>query len=120
MASRVVDGEAVLVKMPEGILHVLTPSATRMWVRADGTRSGRDLAEGLDPPAADAFLVRMTELGMLERTPAPLAEARASPQEVELAPSTEAPEIRVSEPVETLAGLSCTQLSIACGVVDAP
>ena len=43
IASRVVDGEAVLIKMPENVLFVLNTTASRIWVRADGTRSGREL-----------------------------------------------------------------------------
>ena len=107
VASRVVDGEAVLVKMPEGMLHVLNPSASRMWVRADGARPASELARGVDEAAAAEFLSRMTELGLMEVAPAPGAEAAPFSQDADIAPSTEAPEIRASEPVETLASGTC-------------
>ena len=107
VASRVVDGEVVLVKMPEGVLHVLNPSASRMWVRADGCREAAALAEGLDPKTARAFLRRMAELGFMDRAESPREEAEPFLQEVELPCSTDAPEISEPEPVEILASGSC-------------
>jgi hypothetical protein len=105
VASRVVDGEAVLVKMPEGVLHVLSPSASRMWVGADGVHSGAELAElagGSGSAAASAFLENMAELGLLERAASPRGEADPYPQDVELPQSSDPPEVRATEPVETI------------------
>ncbi len=112
VASRVLDGEAVLVKMPESVLHVLNRSASRIWVRADGVRSGAEVASGLDPAASGAFLEKMVELGLMERAERPRDEPQPFPQEVELPPSTEPPAISVSEAVEVLAGGSCLLLDI--------
>jgi len=114
VAGRVVEGEAVLVKLPEGMLYVLNPSASRIWIMADGVRSGTELAEGKDPAAVAGFLREMAELGLLERTSSPGPEPEDFPQEAEVPPSSEAPAIRISEPVETLAGPS------ACGLEEFP
>jgi hypothetical protein len=118
VASRVVDGEAVLVKMPEGVLYVLNGSASRMWARADGVRGIEDVAEGVDLNEARTFLGGMAELGLLERTPSPRGAPEAFPQDIDLPPSREAPAIRASEPVETLAGGSCNFDEMACAPIS--
>jgi len=119
VAGRVVDDEAVLVRMSDGMLHVLNPSASRIWMMADGTRSGADLAEGNDPAAVAGFLKEMEELDLFERAPSPRAEPEAFPQEAEVPSSSELPAIRISEPVETLAGPSvCDLIAFACDVAQ--
>jgi hypothetical protein len=118
VASRVVGGEAVLVKLPESVLHCLSPSASRIWAAADGDRTGRDLAGGLGDAGAQAFLDEMVEKGLLERAEAPFAAA-AFPQEVDWPeePSPpEAPTIRSSEVIEALAG-ECN-FSVICSLPD--
>lgn len=40
VGSRVVEGEAVPARTPEGGLLLLNPAASRIRVEADGTRSG--------------------------------------------------------------------------------
>jgi len=110
VAGRVVDGEAVLVRMSDGMLHVLNPSASRIWIMADGVRSGAELAEGRDPAAVAEFLKRMAELDLMERASSPRNAPEAFPQEVDVPFSEEPPRIRISEPVETLAGPSACML----------
>ena len=107
VASRVVDGEAFLIKMPDNVLFVLNRAASRIWVDADGVRPGRNLAGGRDPEAHAAFLDEMVGLGLLQRSSSPREEADAFPQEV-VWPAAEdfreRPEIRSSETVEAIGG----------------
>ncbi len=118
VASRVVDGEAVLVKVPQSVLFVLNPSASRIWLMADGVRSGAELAEDSDSAAVASFLKQMVEFDLVERTSAPQSKAEAFPQEAEISSSTEPPAIRISEPLETLAGPSvCNQIDEVCGTI---
>ncbi len=112
VASRVIDGEAVLVKMPESMLYLLNTSAARIWTRADGIRRGAELAEELPPSAAGSFLESMTELGLLERSSSPREAAEPFPQGIEPRPSSELPVIRVSEAVEILAAGTCNQFGL--------
>jgi hypothetical protein len=112
------DGEAVLVKMPEGLLYVLNPSASRMWTRADGVRGAGDLADGADPDEAREFLGCMKGLGLLERSDSPRGAPDVFPQDVDLAPSREAPVIRESGPIETLAGPSCNAMIPGCEIIS--
>jgi hypothetical protein len=125
VAGRIVEGEAVLVKMPEGLLHVLNPSASRLWVTADGVRPLTELVElpgggeGEAVEAARAFLERLVDLGLMERADRPRAAADVYPQEVEameLAPSSAPPAVRATGPVETLAGPSCSFSDFPCGI----
>ena len=130
VACRVVDGEAVLVKMPGGVLHVLNPSASRVWLMADGVRSVAKLTrlaglaeiagptEGNDPAAVRAFLRRCVELGLMECASSPADEPEAFPQDANVPPSAEPPAIRASEVVETLAGPSCTIGDFTCGTIS--
>jgi hypothetical protein len=93
VGSRVLDGEAVLVKMPESVLHVLNSSASRIWVRADGVRP------------------------LMEFASSPGEEPDVYPQDVEVPSASGPPEVRVSEAIETLASGTCGLLDEAtCGV----
>ena len=117
VASRVVDGEAVLVKLPEGRLFILNPAASRIWVEADGRRSGADLAEEWGGAEVQAFFDEMVEMGLFERTDSPGATADQYPQDVEwpqVGVPPQAPRIRASEVIEALAGLC--NFSITCSV----
>lgn len=120
VASRVLDGEAVLVRMPAAVLHVLNTSASRIWVRANGARSAEQLAEGMDPAAVGAFLKEMVKLGLMELASAPSEKPDVFPQEVDVPLASGPPEVRVSEAVETLAGGSCLLLDeFTCGLGSA-
>jgi hypothetical protein len=106
VASRVVDGEAMLIKMPENTLFVLNPSGSRIWVHADGARSTAELCNGLDEVSVLRFLDEMTSHGLLERSCEPAKSSDIFPQDVTLSETTdEKPEIRECEPIEVLAGL---------------
>ncbi len=122
VASRVVDGEGILVHVPEGKLYVLNATATRMWVRADGTRSGVELVSGLretseEPSPVESFLSAMVGLGLFERASTPSGTADAFPQDVEWPEerrtdsAAEPPAILASEPVEAIAGECSDQIS---------
>jgi hypothetical protein len=113
VASRVLDGEAHLVKTPGNLLFVLNGAASRIWVRADGTRSGTDLTGKADRAEAKAFLDEMVELGLLSRSPSPRDRPDAFPQDVkwpacEPTEPTEAPKIRVAEAIEVVGGCDDT------------
>jgi len=119
VAGRVVDGEAVLVRMSDGMLHVLNPSASRIWMRADGARSGADLAEGNDPATVACFLKEMVDLDLMKRASSPGPEPEIFPQETDVPCSAEPPRIRISEPVETLAGPSaCNAMGDPCAPIQ--
>ncbi len=106
VASRVLDGEAILIKMPENLFFTLSPSGSGIWVRADGTRRVAELCKGPDESVVQAFLDEMTSRGLLERSSTPAESPDVFPQDVNL-PETyaEAPEIRTCEPIEVLAGV---------------
>lgn len=102
-----VEGEAVLVKVLESRLFALNPAASRIWVAADGTRSGAELAKESDVGDAQPFFEEMVEMGLLERADSPSEAADAFPQEIEWPeprPAAEAPKITASEVIEALAG----------------
>jgi len=110
VASRVVSDEAMLVKLRENLLIVLNPSASRIWVDADGTRRGTELGEGLDTASVQVFLDKMVSMGLLERNRAQSESPDVFPQAVELTVvQAEPPEIRASEPIEVLAGTCGSQ-----------
>ena len=44
IASRIVDGEAVIVSPSEGIVTILNRVGSRIWELSDGERSVRDIA----------------------------------------------------------------------------
>lgn len=112
IASRVVEGEAFLIKMPENVLFVLNHAASRIWVRADGTRSGEDLVSEWDHEAAQAFFDEMAERGLLRRSLSPCESADVFPQDVtwpELDDPSDPslrgpPRIRVAEAVVAMGG----------------
>lgn len=121
VASRVVDGEAVLVKMPERMLYVLNRSASMIWAGADGTVPGCELAPsvprqlvrpGRGPTyrprqGLAGFLDEMVRLGLFERADSPCDAPDAFPQEVTW-PDTDEPEpaaVLASERVEAMAGV---------------
>jgi hypothetical protein len=47
VTSREIDGEAVLVDLQHGTLHVLNPVGARLWGLIDGERTVADLTEVL-------------------------------------------------------------------------
>ncbi len=108
VASRVVDGEALLLKRTESKAFILNHAASRIWVLADGVRSGGDLAGAREVEAVRPFLDEMVERGLLERADEPLGAAQAFPQNVEWQSPDhefELPAICGSEVVEVLASL---------------
>ena len=111
VASRVIEGEAVLVKMPENLLFVLNAAASRMWVRADGARSGAELGKGWDAQEIGAFVDEMVEHGLFERTSSPAEKADEFPQDVawpEAGGPSELPKILSTEPMGVMAGCALT------------
>ncbi len=119
VASRVVDGEAVLAKMPGMMLYVLNGAAARMWVRADGTRSRDELVPDAAREPGRCFLDRMVELELLLRIQTPLEAADRFPQDVDWPDAcVDVPEILASEPVEARAGPCSLMIDgnqITCG-----
>lgn len=116
VASRVIDGDAVLVKMPESLLFALNAAGSRIWVRADGTRSGAELGKGWGAEEVGAFLDEMVERGLLERTPSPGEKAEEFPQEVawpETREPVEPPRILAAEPLGVMAGCAFAEID-AC------
>ena len=106
IASRVVEGEAFLIKMPENVLFVLNHAASRIWVRADGTRSGEELAGEWGHEAAKAFFDEMAERGLFRRSPSPCENGDVFPQDVEWPADCppDRPEIRLAEAVVAVGG----------------
>jgi hypothetical protein len=47
VATRIVDGEAVIVLADSGQVNVLNPVGTRMWELIDGTRSVQQIADAV-------------------------------------------------------------------------
>ncbi len=115
VAGRVVEGEAFLIKMPENVLLVLNNAASRMWVGADGVRSGEDLAAGCGREDARAFLDEMVTRGLLARSASPLKKAEAFPQDVtwpEREGNAGSPRIEVEEAVVAFGG--CMAVEEVC------
>ena len=115
VAGRVVEGEAFLIKMPENVLFVLNDAASRMWVGADGVRSGEDLAAGCGREDARAFLDEMVTRGLLARSASPREKAEAFPQDVtwpEREGDAGPPRIEVAEAVVALGG--CDDVDGGC------
>jgi hypothetical protein len=44
-ASRIIDGEAVIVLPQEGLARILNPSGSRIWELLDGNRTAGGIAE---------------------------------------------------------------------------
>lgn len=108
VASRIVDGQALLLKRPESRAFILNQAASRIWVRADGTRSEADLAGERDARVLRPFFDKMVEVGLLERADGPLEADEAFPQDVEWhapGPELELPAICASEVIQIIAGL---------------
>lgn len=123
VASRIVDGEALLLKRTESKAFILNHAASRIWVLADGVRSGGDFAGAREAEAVRPFLDEMVQLGLLERAEEPLGTAQPFPQDVEWQSPDDAfepPAICASEVVEVLAGLcdSGREGEIACQITD--
>jgi len=110
-ASRLVAGEVVIVRVPDGDMAVLNESGGAVWCAADGTRRAGEVAEVLAArygpaarPDAEAFLRELVSLGLVVRLPGPLD----SPAKVPPLPEPTAyrpPAVRVHEKLETLAGI---------------
>lgn len=47
VATRVVDGSAIIVLADSGEVTVLNPVGTRIWELVDGTRSVREIADAI-------------------------------------------------------------------------
>jgi len=109
-ASRLVLGEMVIVRLPDGEMTVLGESASLLWAAVDGTRDLAALAALLQqayglpsPPDIGAFLGELEEQGLLRTLPAPAPDPRdrlPAPAPSAYAP----PAVRVRERLETLAG----------------
>jgi Coenzyme PQQ synthesis protein D (PqqD) len=54
--SRLIDGEAVVLDRPAGLIHQLNPTASYVWERRDGHSTVTDIAQQL----AHAFDVDLT------------------------------------------------------------
>jgi hypothetical protein len=111
VASRVVDGEAVVIRMPEAVLHVLNPAATRAWLAADGAATLEEISARLDcaPEAVERFLDDMVARGLMSSSAEPLERPESFPQELAPleVPPGQAPAIRATEKLEAVAGV-CT------------
>lgn len=113
VASRVVDGEAVLVKMPERMLYVLNRAASMIWAGADGTVPGCELAPGVPRQGLAGFLDEMVRLGLFERADSPCDAPDVFPQAVTW-PEVDEPEpaaVLASERVEAMAGVCSAELA---------
>lgn len=105
VASRIVAGEAVLIKAPENRLFVLNAAASRIWVDADGSRTGAELAGGIEVQHVEPFLGEMVSKGLMECRASAAVEPQVFPQRVERPEAEpEAPAIRATETIEVLAG----------------
>ena len=112
-ASRLVAGEMVIVRVPDGEMTILNESGSALWAAADGTRTAEDLAATLQSryglgqaPDVRPFLQELVAGGLLTESEAP-APARVTPP----APSPTAyapPATQVQEKLETLAGICVT------------
>ena len=74
-ASRLVDGEAVIILPAEGVVKMLNAVGSRVWEMADGTRPVRDIVETIhqefdvDPEQAQQdvveFVAEMVQADLL-------------------------------------------------------
>ncbi len=74
-ASRVVDGEAVIIQPEKGVVNVLNAVGSFIWELSDGSRALEDIAKAvaaeyavsLDQARSDAeeFVTSMVQEGML-------------------------------------------------------
>lgn len=112
IASRVIDGEAILVNMRARRLYVLNGGASRIWVEADGATGEEELLRGVDAGAGRSFLEEMERLGLMEAASERTAPDRF-PQEAGLPGSGgEAPAVKADEAVEVLAGICLSDWGI--------
>jgi hypothetical protein len=107
VASRLVDGEAILVKLPENVLYVLNPAASCIWAAIDGVRSDADLATMCAGGQVGSLFKELDSLGLLDELPFPLPRPERFPQDLpgpqDLA-HEEPPRIVASERVALSAG----------------
>jgi hypothetical protein len=123
VASRVVDGEAVLVKMPEAQLYCLNAAASRMWVAADGRTSEGELVGGGEAAAARRFLDEMVTSGLMQSSASAREAVESYPQDVAWpsSPDDDAPPaIVASERVDATAGCIPPEVSGVCYDPEAP
>jgi hypothetical protein len=64
IASRQVDGEALLVDLQRSTLQVLNPVGAWLWDLIDGQRTGNDLAEALTAEYAVGLELARTDVGV--------------------------------------------------------
>jgi len=109
--SRLVAGEVVIVRVPDGEMTVLNESGGAVWCAADGTRRPEEIAGFLAeryrlaaPPDVRPFLGELAGCALLVASEKPLGAPAAVPPfpaAGEYAP----PALRVRERLETLASI---------------
>jgi hypothetical protein len=108
--SRLVSNETVIVQLPKGQMVVLNNSASVIWSLADGNitkdeiiAKAGELISGATPENLEVFINELVEKELLDTSPsASPCENDAMMPQIE---SEDAPIIKTSEPLETLAGI---------------
>jgi len=113
VASRLVAGETVIVRLPDAEMTILNPAGSTLWSLADGTRTGEDLACELQgryglatAPDLEGFLADLMARGLLSASETACAPPRPCPP-APPASAFEPPAVRLAEMLETLAS-ACT------------
>ena len=114
MASRLIEGEAILIVPPRREAHVLNETGSAAWALLDGTRTPGEIAGrlaeryevGTDEAARDldAFLDDLGRRGAVEpdgASPGTLAPEPVPPEPTRYAP----PSVAETHPMEVLAAL---------------
>ena len=110
VASRLIDGEAILVKLPENVLYVLNAAGARIWVAIDGVRSDIEIAAGCARRPVRAFLGELESLGLVEELPFPLPQPERHPQDLPT------PGGRVHEDPPCIVASEHVALAAGCGI----
>ena len=112
-ASRIVDGEAVIVKFPESEFLILNQSGSAVWQRTEGALTGEQIREAVarefgvaDPQGVGEFLEELTRRGLMEasETPFDRREDSCSLQEFKTTGPYSVPKILEEEVVQSIAG----------------
>jgi hypothetical protein len=121
VASRLVEGEAVVVVPSRCEVHVLNETASLAWALMDGTRSAADIAreiaerysqaEAKASREIDGLLAEFESLGAVGYGTGPAASL-APPGEPPEPTSYEPPAVVETQPIEVIAGL-CSSVRLA-------
>ncbi|MHC4886154.1 MAG: PqqD family protein [Planctomycetota bacterium] len=109
-ASRLVDGEMVIVTLPEGEMTILNPCGSAIWSALNGETTVATITASLaaqfnlaSPPVLDTFLRHLLEKKLIEGGEQPHPATQPIPPAPTIA-EWEEPAVRAQEVLEALAG----------------